>query len=98
MMYLGIHDWTMEFSPDCYCWMHSKTITINTKYKGKTEQIILHEIAHISTAKYSHQPHNPEFWKHLEFLTKKFLHKELDEYQQFHREYSTVGRYMKKLK
>lgn len=52
MMYLGHHGWKIEFCNDNYCWIEDKTITIDLTYKPDVRQIILHEIAHIDTAKY----------------------------------------------
>ena len=93
MIYLGIHDWKIEFSIDSFCWKSSKKITIDTNYKGDVKQIILHEIAHILTAKYCNQKHSPQFWKQLEFLTVKFLKKGLDKHQIEHRKFMTNGYY-----
>lgn len=93
MVYLGIHDWIIGFKGDNYCWINKKTITIDLNYKGDVRQIILHEIAHISTSRFSNQKHSPQFWKHLEFLTKKFLKKELDKNQILHKNFMTKGYY-----
>ena len=68
------------------------------KHKGDIRQIILHEIAHIDTAKYCNQRHNPQFWKRLEYLTNKFLKKGLDKHQLKHKEYMTNGYYSLKYK
>lgn len=95
MMYLNIHDWKIEIKNDNYCWNDKKTITIDSNYNGDIRQIILHEIAHINTSRFSNQKHNPQFWKHLKFLTKKFLKKELDEIQIKHKSYMTNGYYNK---
>ena len=92
-MYLNIHNWNIEFTNDNYCWKHKKVITIDLKYNGDVKQIILHEIAHIQTARFSNQKHNPQFWKHLEFLTNKFLKKGLDKNQIEHKKFMTNGYY-----
>jgi len=92
-IYLNIHDWKIEFNGDNYCWKHKKTITIDPDYDGDVRQIILHEITHIQIAKFSNQKHNPQFWKHLEFLTKKFLKKDLDRHQIKHKKYMGKGIY-----
>lgn len=91
--YLGIHDWDITFNGDSYCWYSEKNITIDQNYKGDVKQIILHEIAHINTARFSNQKHNPQFWKHLEFLTIKFLKRKLDKSQINHKRYMTDGIY-----
>jgi len=90
---LGHPDWKIRFCNDNYCWKDKKRIDIDVSYDGDVRQIILHEIAHIDTAKYCNQKHNPFFWKHLEDLIKKFLKCELDEHQKRHREYTTNGYY-----
>ncbi len=92
-VYLGIHDWTIEFNGDNYCWKHKKTITIDLNYNGDIRQIILHEIAHIETARFSNQKHNPHYWKYLEHITKKFLKRGLDNVQLNHKKYMTKGIY-----
>lgn len=93
MMFLGHHNWQVEFCKDSYCWEYRKTITINTEYDGDLRQIILHEIAHIRTAKYCNQKHNPQFWKHLEYLIWKFLKTKLDKNQIIHKSFMTEGYY-----
>ncbi len=93
MMYLRIYNWKIEFSTDNFCWKNKKVITINTNYEGDIKQIILHEIAHINTARFCNQKHTPQFWKHLEFLTEKFLKKGLDKNQIYHRKFMTNGYY-----
>lgn len=91
MVYLGHHGWKILFKRDSYCWKRKKTITINSEYDGDIRQIILHEVAHIDTAKYCNQKHNPQFWKRLEYLTWKFLNKRLDGIQLEHKQYMTNG-------
>ena len=92
-LFLNIHDWKIEFNYDNYCWIHKKIITINPEYDGDVRQIILHEIAHINTCRFSNQKHTPAFWKHLEYITWKFLKKEIDNHQIRHRTYMTNGIY-----
>jgi len=91
MIRLGHHGWTVKFCNDNYCWIKDKEITIDLKYNGDVRQIILHEIAHISTAKYCNQKHNPAFWKHLSYLTWKFLKQDLDSNQKRHRQFMSNG-------
>jgi len=94
MMYLRHYDWDIEFGDkDSYCWKKDKKITINLNYKGDIRQIILHEIAHIDTAKYCNQKHNPDFWKNTEYLTRKFLKTKLDINQIKHKKYMSNGFY-----
>lgn len=95
MIKLGHHDWTINFCNDYYCWINKKRIDIDLSYNGDVRQIILHEIAHIDTAKYCNQKHNPDFWKRLEYLTKKYLKSDLDEHQKTHKQYMTFGYYKK---
>jgi len=92
-IHLKIYDWKIKFNGDNYCYKETKTITIDPNYNGDVRQIILHEIAHINTAKFSNQKHNPQFWKHLKYLTKKFLKKDLDKNQIEHKKYMTEGIY-----
>lgn len=93
MIYLGYHDWKINFNGDNYCWINKKTITIDLEYNGDVRQIILHEIAHINIARYCNQKHNPQFWKHLEYLTWKFLKKNLDSNQIRHKKWMSNGHY-----
>jgi hypothetical protein len=93
MIKLGHYDWSIRFCNDNYCWIEHKRIDINLTYDGDVHQIILHEIAHIDTAKYCNQKHNPDFWKRLNYLTWKFLKKDLDEHQKRHKKYQTNGLY-----
>jgi len=88
---LGYYDWTIRFCNDNYCWLRSKRIDIDLSYDGDVRQIILHEIAHIDTAKYCNQKHNPAFWKRLEYLTWKFLKQGLDENQKRHKQWMSNG-------
>lgn len=90
---LGHYGWNINFCNSCYCWLPHKRIDINLNYGGDIRQIILHEIAHIDTAKYCNQKHNPQFWKRLEYLVRKFLKSDLDKYQKKHREYMSSGYY-----
>ena len=93
MIKLGYYDWNIRFCTDSYCWIKNKRIDININYNGDIKQIILHEIAHINTAKYCNQKHNYDFWKRLIYLNYKFLKKDLDNNQKRHMEYSTNGCY-----
>lgn len=90
---LGHYDWSIRFCNDNYCWIKDKRIDIDPTYNGDVRQIILHEIAHIGTAKYCNQKHNPAFWKHLTYLTRKFLKKDLDEHQKKHMMFMSNGFY-----
>ena len=91
MMFLGQHGWNIKFSNDNFCWKHNKIITIDIGYNGDLRQIILHEIAHINTARFSNQKHNLQFWKYLEYLTRKFLKNDLDDNQLKHKKFMTIG-------
>jgi len=93
MIYMGYHGWNIDFNGDNYCWKHNKTITIDPEYNGDVRQIILHEIAHANTARFCNQKHNPQFWKHLEYLTWKFLKQDLDKNQLKHKKFMTNGYY-----
>lgn len=93
MIDLGYYEWTLNFCNDYYCWIKEKRIDIDLSYKGDIRQIILHEIAHIDTAKYCNQKHNPPFWKRLKQLTYKYIKKDLDEYQIRHEKFMSRGYY-----
>ena len=90
---LGYYDWDIRFCNDCYCWHSYKRIDVNLDYDGDVRQIILHEIAHIDTARFCNQKHNYQFWKRLEYLTQKFLKSDLDRHQKKHKEYISLGFY-----
>ena len=85
---LGYYDWKLNFCRDYYCWINKKRIDININYPGDVRQIILHEIAHIDSARFCNNRHNITFWKRLEYLTQKFLKAGLDHRQQKHKNYS----------
>jgi len=93
MAALGHHGWILEFHRDGYCWRSSKRIVVDPSYDGDLRQHILHEVAHIDTARFCNNAHNPQFWKHLRYLVKRFLHTDLDEHQQLHETFSSVGYY-----
>ena len=94
MIFLGYHGWTIEFGyNDSYCWKKNKKIVINLNYKGDIRQIILHEIVHIDTGNYCNQKHNPQFWKRVEYLVRKFLKSNLDDNQIQHKKYMSNGYY-----
>lgn len=88
---LGYYDWTIRFCNDNYCWIKNKRIDVDIDQKGDIYQMILHEIAHIDTAKYCNQKHNPTFWKKLEYLTWKFLKHDIDENQKRHKQFMSNG-------
>jgi hypothetical protein len=90
---IGYYDWKINFCRDNYCWHNSKVINVDPNYDGDIRQIILHEIAHINTAKYCNQKHNPQFWKRLKDLNRKFLKQDLDDNQKRHMEYMSSGYY-----
>jgi hypothetical protein len=91
IIHLGYYGWTIRFCGDNYCWLGSKRIDIDLSYDGDVRQIILHEIAHIDTAKYCNQKHNPAFWKRMEYLTHRFLKQDLDQNQKNHRLFMSDG-------
>jgi len=93
MIQLKHYNWTIHFCDDNYCWINQKRIDVDLNYNGDIKQIILHEIAHINTAKYCNQKHNPAFWKRLNYLTKKYLNSDLDDNQKKHKEFMTIGYY-----
>ncbi len=95
MMVLGYHGWTLNLrsGSDSYCWIKSKRIDIGMDYDGDIRQIILHEIAHIDTARFCNQKHNFSFWTRMEYLCQRFLHKQLDASQQRHRQWVSRGFY-----
>jgi hypothetical protein len=88
---LGHYGWTIRFCKDYYCWIKSKRIDIDLNYNGDVRQIILHEIAHIDTAKYCNQKHNLAFWKRLEYLTWRFLKQDLDENNKRYKLFTSDG-------
>lgn len=89
MIDLGHYDWNIEFNGDNYCWIHKKKITINIDLHNP-KQSILHEIAHVDTAKYCNCKHNPQFWKRLERLTYRYLKQALEE-NELKMKDSTIG-------
>ena len=93
MMDLNYHDWTIRFCNDNYCWGRDRRIDVDLSYNGDPRQIILHEIAHINTAKYCNQKHTPAYWKHLTLLTRKYLKRDIDDNQKKHQKYMTDGYY-----
>ena len=92
MARLGFHGWTLRPCKDSYCWEKQKRIDYNPGYDGDPRQIILHEIAHIGTARFCNQRHNKAFWDRLEDLNSRFLGKSLDGHQLKHKTYTSEGR------
>lgn len=88
MICLGHYGWALEItnSSDSYCWLKDKKITLGILYDGDIRQILLHEIAHINTARFCNQRHNKAFWDHLEYLTRRFMKSSLDDHQLRHKE------------
>ena len=97
MLRLGYYDWNVHVhtGTDSYCWISSKVIDVGLGYDGDVRQIMLHEIAHIDTARFCNQKHTPVFWKRLEYLTWKFLDCGLDAHQLAHRQWQSEGMYRK---
>lgn len=95
MMCLSHHGWSLRLRKghDSYCWISQKRIDIGMDCDGDLHQGILHEIAHVDTAKYCNQKHNPQFWKRVEYLVGRFLKTGLDKNQLFHRKYGSNGVY-----
>jgi hypothetical protein len=95
MMALGHHGWKMDLRSghDSYCWIKTKTIQIGSDYDGDIRQIILHEIAHIDTARFCNQKHNFSFWNRMEYLCQKFLKQPIDEHQVSHKRWASQGFY-----
>lgn len=93
MVTLNHYDWTINFCNSSYCWINQKRIDIDINYSGDIRQIILHEISHIDTAIYCNQKHNPDFWKKMNYLVRKFLKTDLYQYQKKHMVYMTIGFY-----
>ena len=89
------HDWSIAWvsGSDSYCHIIQKECQIGIDYAGDLKQIILHEIAHIDTAKYCNQRHNPQFWKRCDYLVQRFLRTELDEHQKLHKQWTGKGIY-----
>jgi hypothetical protein len=95
MMTLNHHDWSINFrnGSDSYCWKKNKKINIGLDYDGDIRQIILHEIAHIDTARFCNQKHNFQFWNQMEYFCRKFLNQKLDKNQQNHKKYMSKGHF-----
>jgi hypothetical protein len=75
---LGFYDWKIRFNcAENYCWVEDKRIDINLVDGFDPYKLILHEIAHIDTAKYCNQKHNYDFYKKLRYLYYKFLNRDL---------------------
>ena len=95
MAALGHHGWTLEThdGSDSYCWLSQRKITLGLGYAGDWRQILLHEISHIDTCRFSNNKHTPQFWHRCENLVRRFLHAELDEHQRRHRSFASEGHY-----
>jgi len=97
MIKLGYHSWILNIRPghDSYCWLQRKRIDLGMNYNGDIRQILLHEIAHIGTARFCNQKHNNQFWKHVNSLTLKWLNCGPDEHQLRHKSFTGGGFYSK---
>jgi hypothetical protein len=93
---LALYDWKLELircSAEGYCWMKSKTIQVGLLYPDPRE-LLIHEIAHIDTARFCNQKHNFIFWRVFADYMRCFLPDvDISEMQKMHSEYATVGRY-----
>jgi len=96
MIQLGYYDWTLNMvqkSCEGYCWSRRKIIDMGTNVRIPKE-LLLHEIAHIQTARFCNQAHNPIFWKRFEYLMYKFLpNNEISKYNKMHKTFTTNGYY-----
>ena len=95
MMKLGYYNWLLSIRPgsDSYCWINLKQIALGTNYSGDLRQILLHEIAHIGTARFCNQKHNKQFWRHLEDLMWHWIKQPLDANQLRHKKATGGGIY-----
>jgi len=95
MMKMNYHGWSLNIKPghDSYCWIGSHRIDLGIAYTGDIRQILLHEIAHIGTARFCNQKHNSQFWKHLEDLIWYWLKQPLDTNQLRHKQSTGDGIY-----
>lgn len=79
LAWLRIYNWNIrwvENSTEGYCWKRSKLIDIGANLEEeRLPQLILHEIAHIRTSRFSNNPHDRSFWREYDTLAKKFLPK-----------------------
>ena len=78
---------------DSYCWIGSRQIDLGMDYDGDARQILLHEIAHIGTARFCNQKHNIQFWQQLEELTWRWMKRTLDASQLQHKHATGGGIY-----
>lgn len=95
MIKMNYHGWLLNIKPghDSYCWINLRRIDIGTEYTGNIRQILLHEIAHIGTARFCNQKHNAQFWKHLKGLMWYWIKQPLDINQLRHKRSTGGGIY-----
>ena len=72
---LSIHGWELNLIPgssEGYCWKNKKVIDLGLKNKNPKE-LLLHEIAHITTCRFCNQKHTPAYWKLFRDYMRRFL-------------------------
>jgi hypothetical protein len=79
----GYEGWTLRWlEHDAYCWIDQKRIDLcPMDSEAECAQMLLHEVAHISTAAGHRNKHHPGFFARLEELTQKYLGVGLSQYQ-----------------
>lgn len=79
---LGYKGWQLRWTPaDAYCWRGRQIIDICPRPLAQCEQLLLHEIAHISIVEPFGNQHTFAFWHHLQYLVRKYLNSELNVHQ-----------------
>ena len=72
---LNLHGWKLRLETDSsegYCWKGQKIIDLGLNHNCPKE-LMLHEIAHISTCRFCNHGHNFTFWKTFDDLVRRFL-------------------------
>jgi len=80
MVRLGHYGWKIRFVPgsrEGYCWTKTRTIDVGEDARD-IKRLILHEIAHIGTARWCNNKHNITFWRQYNYLLRRFLQKKFD--------------------
>lgn len=96
MLRLSLYDWELVLLSDStegYCWQMDKRIEVGMLC-GNPRELLIHEVAHIGTARFCNQTHNPVFWKTFADYMRRFLPTvTISDSQREHAKYSTVGIY-----
>ncbi len=73
---LNLYGWRLNIMPQAtegYCWKKSKALDVGLMCRGGPKELLIHEIAHIRTARFNNNKHTWDFWKMFVDYMYRFL-------------------------